>query len=285
MTEAAFVRAFPASSPLLVSKADRTSLMADFTEERICRFLAFRFRLCLCLLIADLLLANRSLLGDIEITVNKKFNTEREEMSKEKQRPRESFQADPKDRQRKGNALRITRPVLLPHGAASAVLREGTVQSVEWERSREVLEAVLAETLPGAIEIDPAECSAGRFLQAYSDGRKIPTGVVAAIPLDWSLASGFQRTVLKELAKVPYGETITYGELAARCGRGEAARAVGAALARNPWPVILPCHRVVGAGGRMVGFGKGVAAKRTLLAFEERCLDETAGCIKKRQNG
>jgi methylated-DNA-[protein]-cysteine S-methyltransferase len=206
-------------------------------------------------------------------------------MSKEKRRPREPLQADPNDRQGEGSAFRTTRPILLPYGAASAVLREGLVQSVEWERSREKLEAFLAETLPGAKEIDPAGCSAGRFLLAYSEGRQIPAGAVAAIPLDWALAGGFQRMVLKELAKVPFGETITYGELAARCGRGEAARAVGAALARNPWPVIVPCHRVVGAGGRMVGFGKGIAAKRTLLAFEKRCLDEAAGCIIKRRNG
>ena len=87
-------------------------------------------------------------------------------MSKEKRRSREPLRADPNDRQGEGSAFRTTRPVLLPYGAASAVLREGVVQSVEWERSREELEAVLAETFPGAEEIDPAGCSAGRFLLA-----------------------------------------------------------------------------------------------------------------------
>jgi len=206
-------------------------------------------------------------------------------MSKEKSRPEGTLPADPEGRTGQGNALRKTRPVLLPFGAASVVLRKEVVLSVEWERSRDELESVLAERFPGVKEIDPAECRAGRFLQAYSDGRQIPNGVVASIPLDWALASGFQRLVLKELAKVAYGKTVTYGELAARCGRGKAARAVGAALGRNPWPVILPCHRVVGAGGRLVGFGKGIAAKRTLLSFEERCVGEAAACVKKRQNG
>jgi methylated-DNA-[protein]-cysteine S-methyltransferase len=108
---------------------------------------------------------------------------------------------------------------------------------------------------------------------------------VAAVPVDWDRVHGFRRVVLKELAKVPYGETTTYGELAARAGRGKAARAVGAAMSQNPWPVILPCHRVVGAGGKMVGFGRGIDAKRTLLAFEGRSADNETACPKNRQNG
>jgi methylated-DNA-[protein]-cysteine S-methyltransferase len=235
-------------------------------------------------LIADLLLANRFLLKNAENTLNKKSNTEREGMSKEKSRHAEPLLRDPPGRRGEGGALRTTRPVLLPYGTAAAILRGRVVQSVVWERTREELEAVLAETSPGAEEVEPGECSAGRLLQAYSEGRRIPTWAVAAIPLEWALASGFQRRVWKETSKVPYGKTVTYGELAARCGSRKAARAVGAALSKNPWPVIVPCHRVVGAGGRMVGFGKGIAAKRILLAFEEKCLGEAAGCIIKRQN-
>jgi O-6-methylguanine DNA methyltransferase len=128
-------------------------------------------------------------------------------------------------------------------------------------------------------------CGAGRVLQAYSGCRPVAPETLAAIPVDWDRARGFQRTVLKELAGISYGKTITYGALAARAGRGKAARAVGAAVSRNRWPVIVPCHRVVGAGGKMVGFGKGIAAKRILLAFEEKNLAADMECPRKRQIG
>jgi methylated-DNA-[protein]-cysteine S-methyltransferase len=80
--------------------------------------------------------------------------------------------------------------------------------------------------------------------------------------------SPFQRLVLEELARVPYGETATYGGLAARVGRPRAARAVGGALNRNPIPIVLPCHRVVGAGGSLVGYAGGLERKQALLALE-----------------
>jgi methylated-DNA-[protein]-cysteine S-methyltransferase len=84
---------------------------------------------------------------------------------------------------------------------------------------------------------------------------------VAALPT-------FQRFVLEELARVPYGETATYGGLAARIGRPRAARAVGGALNRNPIPIVLPCHRVVGANGKLVGYAGGLERKRALLELE-----------------
>jgi methylated-DNA-[protein]-cysteine S-methyltransferase len=79
---------------------------------------------------------------------------------------------------------------------------------------------------------------------------------------------GFQRAVLEELARVPYGATSTYGALAAAIEQPRAARAVGGALNRNPIPVVLPCHRVVGADGRLVGYGGGLDRKRALLELE-----------------
>jgi methylated-DNA-[protein]-cysteine S-methyltransferase len=219
--------------------------------------------------------------------VKTRLNTRREEMSKEKNRRGDASDGDLRRSSghtgRGGHLLR-TRAVPLPYGVASAILRDGVLQSVEWESSRKRLEVVLAEKFPGASEIDPGECAAGRLLQAYSGGRRVPAEAIAAIPVAWDRARGFQRIVLRELAKVPYGKTVTYGELAARAGRERAARAVGAALARNPWPVILPCHRVVGAGGRMVGFGKGIHAKRILLSFEERNLGVATGCPRNRQS-
>ncbi len=79
----------------------------------------------------------------------------------------------------------------------------------------------------------------------------------------------FQGRVLAALREVPYGATISYGELARRVGNPRAARAVGMANARNPIPVIIPCHRVIGASGELTGFGGGLDIKRTLLALEQ----------------
>jgi methylated-DNA-[protein]-cysteine S-methyltransferase len=78
----------------------------------------------------------------------------------------------------------------------------------------------------------------------------------------------FQRRVWEELARIPFGATVTYGELAARVGHPGAARAVGAAVARNPISIVVPCHRVVGADGTLTGYAGGVARKAYLLAHE-----------------
>ncbi|HEX2163750.1 MAG TPA: methylated-DNA--[protein]-cysteine S-methyltransferase [Thermoanaerobaculia bacterium] len=78
----------------------------------------------------------------------------------------------------------------------------------------------------------------------------------------------FQRAVWEELARVPYGETISYGELARRVGRQGAARAIGAANGANPLPIVVPCHRVIGADGSLTGYGGGLDRKRTLLGLE-----------------
>lgn len=90
------------------------------------------------------------------------------------------------------------------------------------------------------------------------------------IPLDLDEASAtFHRHVLKTLfKKVGYGETVTYGELAQMAGRPGAARAVGAAMAGNPVPIVVPCHRVVASGGSLGGYGGGLPMKRALLALE-----------------
>lgn len=80
----------------------------------------------------------------------------------------------------------------------------------------------------------------------------------------------FQRTVWAALRQIPYGETWSYGELAAHIGKPGAARAVGLANGRNPIAVIVPCHRVIGADGSLTGFGGGIPRKRALLALEGR---------------
>ncbi len=78
----------------------------------------------------------------------------------------------------------------------------------------------------------------------------------------------FQRLVLEELVRVPYGTTDTYGALAARLGKPRAARAVGGALNRNPVPIVVPCHRIVGGTGSLVGYAGGLERKRALLELE-----------------
>ncbi|HEX4226173.1 MAG TPA: methylated-DNA--[protein]-cysteine S-methyltransferase [Pseudonocardiaceae bacterium] len=79
----------------------------------------------------------------------------------------------------------------------------------------------------------------------------------------------FQRTVWAALREIPYGETISYGQLADRIGKPNASRAVGLANGRNPIGIIVPCHRVVGSTGDLTGYGGGIERKRSLLAFEK----------------
>jgi methylated-DNA-[protein]-cysteine S-methyltransferase len=78
----------------------------------------------------------------------------------------------------------------------------------------------------------------------------------------------FQKTVWRELQNIPYGGTISYGELARRVGNPNASRAVGAANGANPIPIVIPCHRVIGANGKLTGFGGGLPVKETLLTLE-----------------
>jgi methylated-DNA-[protein]-cysteine S-methyltransferase len=78
----------------------------------------------------------------------------------------------------------------------------------------------------------------------------------------------FQRRVWRALTEIPYGKTISYGELARRIGNASASRAVGLANGANPLPIIVPCHRVIGANGSLTGFGGGLPIKRKLLALE-----------------
>lgn len=78
----------------------------------------------------------------------------------------------------------------------------------------------------------------------------------------------FQVQVLEELQRIPYGETTSYGDIASRIGRPKAVRAVGAANGRNPLPIVIPCHRVIGSSGDLTGFGGGLDLKEALLRLE-----------------
>jgi methylated-DNA-[protein]-cysteine S-methyltransferase len=84
--------------------------------------------------------------------------------------------------------------------------------------------------------------------------------------------TGFQLEVWRRLCEIPFGETVTYGEVAKRIGNPKASRAVGLANGSNPIPIIIPCHRVIGSNGRLTGYGGGLPIKEKLLALEQRQL-------------
>jgi methylated-DNA-[protein]-cysteine S-methyltransferase len=84
--------------------------------------------------------------------------------------------------------------------------------------------------------------------------------------------TAFQTEVWRRLLEIPYGETISYGELARRIGNPQASRAVGLANGSNPIPIIVPCHRVIGSNGKLTGYGGGLPIKEKLLALERRQL-------------
>ncbi|HZD51862.1 MAG TPA: methylated-DNA--[protein]-cysteine S-methyltransferase [Woeseiaceae bacterium] len=116
---------------------------------------------------------------------------------------------------------------------------------------------------PGWIWSERPFTAACEQLEAYFEG--------ALRRFDLPLKPGgtaFQLAVLAELQKIPYGTTVSYGDIAQRIGRPRAVRAVGAANGRNPIPIIIPCHRVIGASGDLTGFGGGLAVKEALLRLE-----------------
>jgi methylated-DNA-[protein]-cysteine S-methyltransferase len=131
----------------------------------------------------------------------------------------------------------------------------------EPERETEQLARVFgSRVLRAPKRVDPVK----RELDEYFEGRRRTFD----LPVDLGARSEFSRLVLEQLAHVPYGEVTTYGSLAARSGRPRAARAVGTIMNRNPIPIVLPCHRVVGSTGSLVGYGGGLERKRQLLDLE-----------------
>ena len=106
---------------------------------------------------------------------------------------------------------------------------------------------------------------ADRQLGEYFAGRR----TAFDLPLDQD-GSAFQRAVWDALLEIPYGTTVSYGELATQLGAPGAAQAVGAACGSNPIAIVVPCHRVIGSTGRLTGYAGGLARKRDLLAFEQR---------------
>lgn len=110
---------------------------------------------------------------------------------------------------------------------------------------------------------DPVLRDCARQLQEYFAGQRRRF----ELPLS-SGGTDFQRAVWHQLERIPYGDLHTYAQIAAAIGRPKAVRAVGAANGRNPLPIVVPCHRVIGSDGSLTGFAGGLAAKRCLLELE-----------------
>jgi methylated-DNA-[protein]-cysteine S-methyltransferase len=117
-----------------------------------------------------------------------------------------------------------------------------------------------------------------RQLREYFSGRRREFD----LPLEPS-GTAFQKSVWRRLQEIPYGATISYGELARRVGNPKASRAVGAANGKNPLPIVVPCHRVIGANGKLVGFGGGLPIKHALLELETKANQNKGEAINVRR--
>ena len=136
--------------------------------------------------------------------------------------------------------------------------------TVSFSDPDEALQSVVERISPRVLEhparLDPAR----RQLDEYFAGRRHEFD----LQLDRRLSRGFRAQVLAELERVEFGHTVSYAELAERAGNPKASRAVGSAMATNPLPIVVPCHRVLRTGGQLGGYGGGLDAKRWLLAHE-----------------
>ncbi len=153
----------------------------------------------------------------------------------------------------------ITRTVETPIGELTLVASEAGLRAVHWPGR---------EPDPVAVPGDSAVLDAAAApLRGSFAGERTDFD----LPLDL-VGTDFQVDAWRALAEIPYGATVSYAEQASRLGRPAAVRAVGAANGRNPLPIVLPCHRVVGSDGSLTGFGGGLGVKRALLDHETGAL-------------
>jgi len=158
------------------------------------------------------------------------------------------------------------------NGAAGQLLlvtdENGLLHALEFEENEGRLRRLLRRYY-GVVALEPGEAPASlkQSLQDYFDGDATAlTRIKTAAP-----GTAFQREVWAALRTIPAGTTMSYGQLAARLGRKGASRAVGAANGANPMPIVVPCHRVIGADGSLTGFASGLGRKQWLLDHEARC--------------
>jgi methylated-DNA-[protein]-cysteine S-methyltransferase len=127
-----------------------------------------------------------------------------------------------------------------------------------------VLDWLAAKLSPRMLEAPARLDDVRRELDEYFEGRRRDFD----LPIDWTLTTPFGRRVLKATAAIPFGRVSTYGEMASQAGNPKASRAAGRALGSNPIPIVVPCHRVIGAGGRLTGYTGGLYRKVALLEIE-----------------
>jgi methylated-DNA-[protein]-cysteine S-methyltransferase len=127
-----------------------------------------------------------------------------------------------------------------------------------------ILDDVALKLSPAIVEAPARLDSVRRELEEYFEGRRQDFDLA----LDWSLTTGFRRRVLQECARIPFGTTRTYKEMAIAAGSPRAFRAAGGALGSNPIPIVVPCHRVLATGGGLGGYTGGLDRKRRLLSLE-----------------
>jgi methylated-DNA-[protein]-cysteine S-methyltransferase len=147
-----------------------------------------------------------------------------------------------------------------------AATRQGLVRvSFHGERHDDVLVELAERLSPRVLEAPARLDEVRRELDEYFEGSRHEF----ELPLDWSLTgSRFRRAVLERTAKIPYGGTASYREVASAAGNERAVRATGTALGANPIPIVVPCHRVLRTGGALGGYGGGLETKRFLLDLE-----------------
>src|SRR5215469_10744561 len=156
-----------------------------------------------------------------------------------------------------------------PIGPLTLVAEDGRLAGLYMAVARHEPDAATLGA-PARGDLDPVLATAAGQLRDYF------AGALTSFDLPLALAgTGFQRTVWAALQAIPYGVTISYGELARRIGLPSASRAVGLANGKNPVSIVVPCHRVVGADGSLTGYGGGVERKRFLLALEQRVSGQT----------
>jgi methylated-DNA-[protein]-cysteine S-methyltransferase len=152
-----------------------------------------------------------------------------------------------------------------------AVTRRGLVRvAFPEERPDEVAEELARLVSPRVMESARATEAWRRQLEEFFEGGRRTFD----LRVDRRLIRGLQRDVLRATSRVPYGAVATYGEIAKTIGNPKAARAVGRALGANPIPVVIPCHRVIGANGSLTGYGGGIDRKVALLTLEGALPDD-----------
>jgi methylated-DNA-[protein]-cysteine S-methyltransferase len=137
------------------------------------------------------------------------------------------------------------------------------------EAPETVLEQLAEKVSPRILESPARLDEVRRELDRYFEGQLRDFEV----PLDWQLTRGFYRKVLRATARIPYGRTRSYGQMAKSAGSPRAVRATGTALGSNPLPIIVPCHRVLRTGGALGGYGGGLDVKQALLELEGSLAD------------